>query len=82
MKAWQFIEEYLSQCEDTVVFLHSPHNNSGTMFSIYDWHHEPIDETSLEYEVSQILARVENFNNGLNIVIHIYTECSCEEVLK
>ena len=79
MRAKEFIEEYLSQCEDTVVFLHSPHSNSGTMFSIYEWHHEPINETNLIYEVSQIITRVENFNKGLNVVIHIYTEYPCEE---
>lgn len=79
MKARNFIEEYLSQCEDTVVFLHSPHSNSGTMFSIYEWHHEPLDENNLEYEVSQITAEVEKFNHGLNVVIHIYTEYPYEE---
>ena len=79
MKAGKFIEDYLSQCEDTVVFLHSPHSNSGTMFSIYEWHHEVIDEPNLIYDVSQITARVENFKGGLNVVINIYTEYPYEE---
>ena len=81
MKAGKFIEEYLSQCEDTVICLHAPDNCSSSMFSIYEWHHEvlDIDESNLLYEVSQITARVENFNKGLNVVIHIYTEHPYEE---
>ena len=74
MKAGKFIEKYLSQCEDTVICLHSPSNCSSSTFSIYEWHHEAIDEPNLIYNVSQITGRVENFNNGLNVVIHIYTE--------
>lgn len=79
MRAGEFINKYLSQCEDTVVFVHSPHSNSGTMFSIYEWNHQPLDETNVGYEVSQITAEVEKFNHGLNVVIHIYTEHPYEE---
>ena len=79
MKAEKFIEKYLSQCEDTVICLHSPDNCSSSMFSIYEWKHEPLDETNLGYEVSQITAEVEKFNRGLNVVIHIYTEYPYEE---
>ncbi len=79
MKAEKFIEDYLSQCDDTVVCVHAPDNCSSSTFSIYEWHHEPINETNLFYDVSQITAEVEKFNHGLNVVIHIYTECSCEE---
>ena len=82
MKAGKFIEKYLSQCEDTIICLHSPHNDSSSMFSIYEWHHEVIDEPNLIYEVSQITARVENFNKGLNVVIHIYTDCGYEEAVE
>ena len=79
MKAGKFIEEYLSQCEDTVICLHAPDNYSSSTFSIYEWHHGPLNETNLGYDVSQITGRVENFNGGLNVVIHIYTEYPCEE---
>lgn len=79
MKAGKFIEKYLSQCEDTVICLHAPNNAYSSMFSIYEWHHEVIDEPNLIYDVSQITGRVENFNKGLNVVIHIYTKYPYEE---
>lgn len=79
MKAGNFIEKYLSQCEDTVICLHNPSNCYSSMFSIYEWNHKKIDEPNLIYEVSQITSRVENFNKGLNVVIHIYTEHPYEE---
>lgn len=84
MKAGKFIEKYLSQCEDTIVCLHAPDNFSSSMFSIDEWHHEIIDRPNLVYdliyEVSQITAKVENFDKSLNVVIHIYTEYSYEKV--
>ncbi len=79
MKARKFIEKYLSQCEDTVICLHTPDSSSSSMFSIYEWHHKIMNEPDLIYEVSQITGRVENFNKGLNVVIHIYTEYPYEE---
>lgn len=87
MKAGKFIEKYLSQCEDTVICLHAPDNCSSSMFSIYEWQHEwkktpmvsEIVYEHLQCEVSQIIARVEKFNKGLDVVIHIYTEYPYEE---
>ena len=79
MKAEKFIKEYLSQCDDTVICLHSPDGYSGTTFTIHDWTDEPVPESDLECEVSQIVGRVENYHYNLAVVIHIYTEYPYEE---
>ena len=83
MKAGKFIEEYLSTCDDNIVCLHSPDRVSGTTFTIHDWRtgrtDEPICESYLECKVSQIRAKVENYNYNLAVVIHIYTEYPYEE---
>ena len=87
MKAREFIEEYLSSCDDNIVCLHSPHEYSGITFTIHDWRtgrtDKPISEWDsewgLECEISQIRAEVENYRYNLAVVIHIYTEYPCEE---
>lgn len=83
MKAREFIEEYLSPCDDNIVCLHAPDKSSGEMFTIHGWRtgntDEPLTELYLEYEVSQIRAKIENYNYNLAVVIHIYTDYSYEE---
>ena len=74
MKVRNFIGEYLTSCADNIVCVHLPDGISGKTFTIHEWRTEPFSEWFLEYEVSQIRAKVENFNKGLNVVIHIYTE--------
>lgn len=83
MQVREFIEEYLSSCDDNIICLHSPDNCSGTIFTIHGWRtgntDEPINEPDLECEVSQIRAKVENYHYNLAVVIHIYTDYPYEE---
>ena len=82
MQVREFIEEYLSSCDDNIVYLHAPDNSSGEMFTIHGWRtgstDEPITESYLECEVSQIRAYIDYYNYNLAVVIHIYTELPYE----
>lgn len=77
MTAEKFIEDYLSQCDDTIICLHSPDDHRRTTFSIHEYHCERMT-IDLIHEVSQIASEVENSNDGSHIVFHIYTKYVCE----
>ena len=87
MKVKDFINEYLSQCDDTIICLHSLDGYSSTTFSIYEWREwntpPKMEIPAMVYdcsqcEVSQILARVENYHYNLAVVIHISTDMEYE----
>ena len=78
-----FIKEFLSQCDDTIICLHSPDGYSRTTFSIHDWNNCCVDslaESHIVSKVSQIVGRVENYHYNLAVVIHIYTDNGYEEI--
>ena len=84
MTAKEFIDKYLTVTSDLVVELHSPTNMAAQTFSIAEYNtgntDEPLEEGWLDCEVSQIYANVQTYGSGLNVVIHIYTDCGYEEV--